>query len=330
MPEVSVIIPAYNRAHCINRAMQSVRSQTFKDMEIIVVNDGSTDNTEEIVMSIPDERIRYIHCETNRGPGAARNEGLKAARGKYIAFLDSDDEWLPEKIEKQVTLMESLSEDWGICYTSWHIIKDGSTKITSIPKPVKNDNLLRHFAFGKSSFHIPTLIIRKACIDHVGHFDERLWRWEDRELLLRIFKLYKMAVISEPLVVIHMTTGKTFPEIVELSCLTTLDKHEQGIRDTLGWYAARRFRSVAFRAIANAKLRAGKTVDGSKYLLHSLCLYPFMTPKEYLKSFFLVFGLLNNLKCWTMRIRSLIAIVQELSCNKPSLFAQLRRMVTKK
>lgn len=310
MATVSVIIPTYNRAGVIRRSIDSVLAQTFDDMEIIVIDDGSTDNMGEIVQSIPDERIRYIPCETNRGTSAARNEGLKVAQGKYIAFLDSDDEWLPEKIEKQVALMESLPAEWGVCHTGARIIKDGSIKTTFIPKPVRNKKLLLRFVFGKFHFFTPSLMIRSACFDHVGHFDERLWRWEDRELLLRIFRLYKLAVISEPLVVIHMATTKNLHALVESSCLTTLYKHERGIRDNLSWCSARRFRSVAFRAIGEVKLRAGETVDGSKYLLRSLCLYPFITPIQYVKLFLLVFGLFNVFKCSTRRFSTILQFLK--------------------
>jgi len=91
-PTVSVIIPTYNRAHTIGRAIKSVLNQTYQDFEIIVVDDGSTDNTEEVVKSFRDKRIRYIQHKKNKGAAAARNTGIKSAKGKYIAFQDSDDD----------------------------------------------------------------------------------------------------------------------------------------------------------------------------------------------------------------------------------------------
>jgi glycosyltransferase involved in cell wall biosynthesis len=112
-PVISVIIPTYNRAHLVGRAIRSVLAQTFQDWELIVVDDGSSDNTEEVVCSFQDPRICYISHEVNRGGSAARNTGIKVARGEYVSFLDSDDEWLPEKLEKQLacfrnTQMEQL------------------------------------------------------------------------------------------------------------------------------------------------------------------------------------------------------------------------------
>ena len=115
-PTISVIIPTYNRAHLIGKAVKSVLSQTYQDFEIIVVDDGSTDNTEEIVKSFTDYKIYYICHKHNRGASAARNTGIKASRGEYIAFLDSHDEWLPEKLDKQIKTFNSESSEVGVVY----------------------------------------------------------------------------------------------------------------------------------------------------------------------------------------------------------------------
>ena len=104
LPKVSVVIPTHDRAHLVGRAIRSVLAQTFQDFEIIVVDDCSVDNTKEVVQSLADSRIRYLRHEINRGGSAARNTGIGAARGEWIAFLDSDDEWLPKKLEKQLEM----------------------------------------------------------------------------------------------------------------------------------------------------------------------------------------------------------------------------------
>jgi len=109
-PTVSVIIPTYNRAHLVGRSIQSVINQTYQDFEIIVVDDGSTDNTEDIIKEFQkkDKRIKHIKHNKNKGGSAARNTGIRAARGEYIAFLDSDDEWMPTKLEKQTSYFNHL------------------------------------------------------------------------------------------------------------------------------------------------------------------------------------------------------------------------------
>jgi len=118
-PTVSVIIPAYNQANFIGKAIESVLRQTYQDFEIIVIDDGSTDNTEEITRGFKDKRVKYIKkYKKNRGISVARNIGIKTARGKYIALLDSDDEWLPEKLDKQINILQSESPEVGVVYSN--------------------------------------------------------------------------------------------------------------------------------------------------------------------------------------------------------------------
>lgn len=106
-PTVSAIIPTYNRAHLVGRAIKSALAQTWQDLELIIVDDGSNDNTESLVNSFDDPRIRYIRHNVNRGVAAARNTGIKAAKGEYLAFLDSDDEWMTDKLERQLNVFKT-------------------------------------------------------------------------------------------------------------------------------------------------------------------------------------------------------------------------------
>ena len=117
MPKVSVIILTYNRATLLRRALQSVLNQSFGDFEIIVVDDASVDGTKDVMRDMSDNRIQYVQHKQNMGEGRSRNTGLAKAQGQYIAFLDDDDEWLPEKLELQVSLMEkSGTRNWGRAY----------------------------------------------------------------------------------------------------------------------------------------------------------------------------------------------------------------------
>ncbi len=298
---VTVIVPTYNRAGVIERAIDSVCAQTFQDMEIIVVDDGSTDNTVDIVRSISDERIRCIAFKANRGSGAARNEGLKAATGKYIAFLDSDDEWLPEKVEKQVTLMESLSEDWGICQAGAYCIKDGVRTSTYVPPSPDGKNALRLYAFGKLRCPTPNVMLRANVIDEVGLFDESLRRGQDTELFLRVFRNFKMAVVPEALTIIHCDTIKRLSHHEEPARLKILAKHEDAIRKELGWYAARGFRTHMLWLIADAKFRDRKLLSGLGYWLRGMASLPFMSPRRYARMTLAASGLLprirNTMQC---------------------------------
>ena len=119
-PKVSIILPTYNRAYIIEKGINSLLNQTYQDFEIIIVDDGSTDNTEEIIKKLQekDKRIKYIKLKTNKGAATARNIGIKAARGEYIAFQDSDDEWMHEKLEKQVKVLDTSSKE-VVVYTGF-------------------------------------------------------------------------------------------------------------------------------------------------------------------------------------------------------------------
>ncbi len=303
MAKVSVIIPAHNRAAVIKRAVESVLAQTFEDMEIIVIDDGSTDHTGEIVQSIPDGRIRYIRCVTNRGAGAARNEGLQVATGKYVAFLDSDDEWLPEKMEKQVTLMESLSDEWGISCTGVKIIKDGCREVVNIPSPKKEGDAFYDFACGRIYTTTPALMVRKKVLDEVGFFDDRLWRGQDDELLMRVSRKYKLAILPEPLAVIHLATGKHLSHLVESARLLILEKHLATVRDELGWFSSRHFEAHTLWTIADAKFRDREFICGLRYWLRAVTAMPFMPPARFLRIALAASALLPHAKRVLWRAR---------------------------
>ena len=201
-PTVSVIIPTYNRAHLIGRAIQSVLNQTYQDFELFVVDDGSTDNTEEVIKSFRDERIRYIRHEKNKGGSAARNTGIKAARGKYIAFQDSDDEWLKDKLEKQVKAMRNLDPGvWGGMYCGFYAIINKRIVVIRATKKgnLKKELLSKKLNIGASS----TLLFSREAIEEIGFFDENFERHQDWEYLIRFFRRYKLFAIEQPLVNVY-------------------------------------------------------------------------------------------------------------------------------
>jgi glycosyltransferase involved in cell wall biosynthesis len=206
-PKVSVVLPTYNRANLIGRSLRSVLDQTYHDFEIIVVDD-STDDTEEIVKSFEDERIRYIKRDIRKGAGAARNTGIKSARGKYIAFQDSDDEWLSEKLEKQMKVLEAAPFEVGIVYTDMlRISEDGKTKYWHSPAVV--DGCLinpKTSDYQVLELGIQSTLIKKECFNEIL-FDEELPGFEDLALLIRLTRHYGFEHIKEPLVKYYATEG---------------------------------------------------------------------------------------------------------------------------
>ena len=203
---ISVILPTFNRSNMIVRSICSVLNQTYKDFELIIVDDGSTDCTQDMVSRIKDSRIRYIRHEKNKGAAAARNTGIKAAQCDLIAFQDSDDEWVPEKLEKQIKAILALPDDFGVMYSAfWRL---GKQKIYIPPKNIsmKEGWIYKQLLYG-NIIGMPVSLIKKECFDVVGGFSENLRALEDWELFLRISKFFKFKYIDEPLVLSYETEG---------------------------------------------------------------------------------------------------------------------------
>jgi len=202
-PTASIILPTYNRAELIGRAIKSILSQTYQDFEIIIVDDGSTDNTEEVVRSFDDKRIKYIVNRINKGAAFARNVGIKAAMGEYIAFQDSDDEWLPLKLEKQLKAFDVSPADVGVVYTGFWKIKD--KKKYYVPfKWVKQKDGNIHKELIKGNFvGTPAVLVKKKCFKKSGLFDENLPGLEDWELFIRLSNYYNFKYIEEPLLIAY-------------------------------------------------------------------------------------------------------------------------------
>lgn len=204
-PKVSVVIPTYNRAHLISRAIKSVLDQTYKDLEIIVVDDGSTDNTEKIINSFQDERIIYIQHDKNKGASAARNTGIKASKGEYIAFQDSDDEWFPNKLEQQMKAFDNAPPKVGVVYSGFYRIEaDKKIYIPGDNVAQKEGNI--HNELLKGNFvGTPAVLIKKKCFENTKYFDENIPALEDWELWIEISKYYYFKYINVPLLCSYFT-----------------------------------------------------------------------------------------------------------------------------
>jgi glycosyltransferase involved in cell wall biosynthesis len=184
LPKISVIIPAYNRSKTILRAVQSVLAQTYRDFELIVVDDGSSDDTRQKLASISDARFRYIWQE-NQERSAARNNGVRASQGEYIAFLDSDDEYLPDKLEVQVQYLDQHPEI-GMALSGWvNVDEEGGRQICTpwieYPGQIPPSAWLM-----RTPVHFCATLMRRTQFEAVGGFDLKLAYPEDVDLLLRM------------------------------------------------------------------------------------------------------------------------------------------------
>lgn len=192
--KISVIIPAYNHARWLPKCIESVLNQTLKPHEIIVVDDGSTDNTAEIIAKYP---VRYIRQE-NAGCPAARNRALREATGDWIAIVDADDYWLPQKLELQARAIRNEA----LCYCGvTRLYKDGHTEEAEFYDTGQIKSALRH----KSALYPSALLIRKDAITQVGGFNEQIAAGEDWEICLKLSRIFDFVGIREPLVIYNVT-----------------------------------------------------------------------------------------------------------------------------
>lgn len=194
--QISVVIPTYNRRPLIGRAIQSVINQTYKLEEIIVVDDGSNDGSREYIeKNFPS--VQYIG-QSNQGVSTARNSGLRMASSDWIAFLDSDDEWFPDKIEKQVSRLKKYPE-FKFCHSNEIWIRNNS-EIKQNKTQQKFEGYIFEHCLDKCRISPSTVLIHKSILDSVGYFDESLFVCEDYEFWLRITAIYPVLLIKKPLI----------------------------------------------------------------------------------------------------------------------------------
>lgn len=203
-PLVSVVIPTYNRAYCLKYAIDSVLKQTYKNYEIIVVDDGSTDDTKQIIEQYGNKLV-YL-SQQNAGVSAARNKGIRRSNGEWVAFLDSDDEWLPEKLENQLSHINN-NPCISIHVTNASVITGGVSvggfSIRGNPKLALNGGVVvgkPMLLILKMGFFTPSYLVRKKSLLDVGLFDEQMSLYEDRDLFLRLSTKFSLGVINERLV----------------------------------------------------------------------------------------------------------------------------------
>lgn len=199
-PLVSVVIPVFNRECTIERAIDSVLRQTYKNLEIIVVDDCSFDGTKDKVKKYKEQRVRLLEQKKHGGAARARNIGIKVSKGEYIAFQDSDDEWTEDKLEKQIEYM--TEKGFLISYCPYRLFEGNIVKI--VPDIYEDDNLcsvniIKSLRRG-NIIGTPTLIFNRKVVSQIGYFDESLCALQDYEYAIRMAKEFSIGYIGVPLV----------------------------------------------------------------------------------------------------------------------------------
>ena len=198
-PRISAIIPTFNRAHLLPRAVDSILSQTLPPHSVILVDDGSTDGTEKLIKKNYPE-IKYLK-QDNLGVSAARNAGITATSCEWLAFLDSDDEWLPEKLARQMEVL-NLAPAMKICHSDEIWIRNGK-RVNPLKKHSKSGGWMFKKALPICCISPSSAMIHRSVFDNVGLFEESLPACEDYDLWLRVTSSYPVLYISEKLVVKH-------------------------------------------------------------------------------------------------------------------------------
>lgn len=227
VPRISVIIPVYNRAALVGRALDSVFAQTCRDYEIIVVDDGSSDGSVELLESYGDRLITVR--QANAGAAAARNAGIALARGEFIAFLDSDDEWCSDKLRCQVEYFD-VHPDVALVYTDMIEVVDGYVESEAYlhcgAYSRTGEGDLYEALLHENFIFTPTVMVRRTIFDGVGMFDTQLAICEDRDLWLRIARQFSIGFLDQPLTIRHRhgTNLTTNRELYMLSHLALFEK----------------------------------------------------------------------------------------------------------
>lgn len=191
---VSVVIPTFNRAKTLPRAVASVLNQSYENLELIIVDDGSSDETEQYLRSLTDSRLRVIST-INQGVSLARNTGIESAKGEWIAFLDSDDEWLKSKLIEQI----KLSDEYKIIHTNEIWIRNG-VRVNQMKKHAKSGGWIYQKCLPLCCISPSAVMIHKDVFEDVGLFDPKMTVCEDYDLWLRITPFYEVGFVDQPLI----------------------------------------------------------------------------------------------------------------------------------
>lgn len=275
-PRVSVIIPARDAAHFLPNALRSVETQGVAGLEVWVVDDGSTDGTRDLVNNWT-PRVNYLY-QAPTGPAAARNAGIRQATGEYVAFLDADDIWLPEKLSRQLAALDA-SPEAAMCVTGYvEMQADGRTKsYVEHQRRLHRGCLLKNL-FLRGRLCLPSVVARRSLFERVGLFEESLYIAEDWNLWLRVAANERVLLIPDPLVLLRRHQTNVTRDIA--ACVAGVRKSIEILRISYPETYARvqpwipRLQAILLRDLAYQHLERGEHSSARTVLRRSLSLYP--------------------------------------------------------
>ncbi|HKP54371.1 MAG TPA: glycosyltransferase family 2 protein [Chloroflexia bacterium] len=277
MPLVSAVIPTYNRCQFLSQAIESVLSQTLRDLEIIVVDDGSTDGTAEMVRERYGTSIRYIH-QSNQGRSKARNIGMAAAAGKYIALLDSDDTWKSGKLEKQIRLLEA-SPEVGLAHTFTEVTDSSGNRDpaqTRLRLRLHASALKRGYDYLNMSrecvMFTSSVVVRRERLREIGLMDEAIASLEDWDWYLRAALVTKIATVPEPLVLYRMHDANTSMREFNIGRIHTSLKHLKLVDKSGDARFRRQAKRNLYVQLAQAHYQMGNTARCGRWMRKGVAL----------------------------------------------------------
>ncbi|WP_336135426.1 glycosyltransferase family 2 protein [Natronomonas amylolytica] len=280
-PRVSVVIPTYNRSEYLPEAVESVVEQTYDSIELFIVDDGSPEPVAETLTGCDLDRldsVTFIRHNENRGANVARNNGIRAATGEYVAFLDDDDRWHESKVSRQVETFESSAPEVGVVYTGK---RTNSPAGTTVSAPTAEGDVVEDLLRGTNFGQFSSVMVGADAIEAAGLPDERFPAWQDREWFFRLAKHCHFKPVRETLTFRRGGTPNNITSNFEakrdVAYPLFVEKHYPFAREH-GLYLARMFLATMRRNLARSAVHAGRYQEARKYFLWAFLANPLFRP----------------------------------------------------
>lgn len=276
-PAVTVVIPTLNRAELVPQAVASVLAQDFEDFELLVVDDGSTEDIAAALgEQMNDPRVKLLRHDTNRGPAAARNTGIKAAQGDFVAFLDADDTWAPEKLGRQIAALRAAPAGTDVACTGYLLRRPFSgEEEVRIPADA-GDNWFARLLWVCDLSPGSTMMVRREVFDRIGRFDEQLRRLEDRDWLLTYARQGRVMVVPQVLATINLSHGADLDHVRHAHGVM-FERYADDARK-LGPAAWRTFRAAMAVEMVSTAYWSGRYTVAIRHLASAILIMP---PRHY-------------------------------------------------
>jgi glycosyltransferase involved in cell wall biosynthesis len=274
--KVSVVIPTHNRAEFLPTAIDSVLKQSFQDFELVVVDDASIDATAKVRDKFHDVRIHWFRHDRPRGGAATRNTGIIHSRGEYVAFLDDDDEWYPDKLARQMEVMLGSEPQVGAVYTGYVIVDRTSGGVRGRMVPTRRGNLHDRLLESNPIGGTSSVLLKRSCLEKVGLFDESLPSFQDYDLWIRISKDFQFDYVQEPLLTYFIHPKKVWTNLEALTQGLEIMLRKYGSSATFRKRCSNRYLEFGVKFCEANQIEKGRTALRRSISLHPYRIKPYL------------------------------------------------------